>query len=210
MIARWLEGHLWWVMSTFGIAMTVALALIVVLFVQLHQTRTDLERVEGGAAFFAWQVQALREPLVELEPELRGAIDDAIAGLDSMRTASLEVTLPAGQSIDIETEFEVVRDVVIPVNTSFPVNQSFDTTVQIQGPFGVAVPVDVTVPIEIDVPVELDLVLPIDETVPIRVTIPLGDLGPLTVDFAQTGLDTTIDSLVSALRAVRDLLAGLR
>lgn len=210
MIVRWLEGHIWPLMAVMASVVIVALALIAVLFIQLHQTRTDLERVESGAAFFALQVQSLRAPLMELEPELRRAIDEAIAGLESVRMSPLELAVQFDQSIELDTEFEIVRDLVIPVNTSFPVSQSFDTTVQVQGPLGLTVPVDVTVPIELDIPVEMDLMLPIDERVPIRATVPLHGIGPVTVDISQTGFGASIDALIGALLAVRELLAGIR
>ena len=158
----WMQRHLTAVLGAFGALLALALVLIVLLFTQLSSTRddldttrADLERVEAGAALFASQVQGFQEQLVELEPTVSAGIDEAIAGLESFSSSTLEFDVAIDENLPINTEIVIDRTFNVPIKTSIPINESFETTIEVQGPFGLTVPVDVTVPVDIDVPVDL-------------------------------------------------------
>ena len=82
-------------------AMAVALVVLVVFTIvlmsrlstvetDLATTRQDLERVEAGAALFAGQVQGFQEQLADLAPAVESGLDEAVGGLASFRTSTIE------------------------------------------------------------------------------------------------------------------------
>lgn len=195
--------------STLILLLVGAFGLIALLFVQLHETREDLDRVESGTAFFASQVQTLGTSLTELEPELVRTLNEAIAGLEEFRASTIEIPIQLEQSVPIANELEISRDLTVPVQTSIPISESLETTIQVEGPLGFAVPVDVTVPIELEVPVDLLLTVPIDELIPIETNLPLQMDLPVTLEVAETELALLIDSLTEALAGVLEVLRSL-
>ena len=212
----WMQRHLTAVLGTFVALIALAFVLIVLLFAQLSSTRddldatqTDLERVEAGAALFASQVQGFQEQLVELEPTVSAGIDDAIAGLETFSSSTLEFDVAIDQNLPINTEIVIDRTFTVPIKTSIPINESFDTTIEVEGPFGLTVPVDVTVPVDIDVPVDLEFELPVNETIPVEANVPVQLDVPIRVDIAETELAELADSLAAGLTSFRDVFSGL-
>ncbi|HWM18131.1 MAG TPA: MFS transporter, partial [Ilumatobacteraceae bacterium] len=216
LMQSWMQRHLVAVLGAFVALFALAFVLIVLLFTQLRSTRddlettrADLERVEAGAALFASQVQGFQEQLVELEPTVSAGIDEAIAGLESFSSSTLEFDVAIDQNLPIDTEIVIDRTFTVPIKTSIPINESFETTIEVQGPFGLTVPVDVTVPVDIDVPVDIEFRLPVNETIPIETNVPVNLDVPINVDIAGTELAELADALAAGLESFRDVLAGL-
>ena len=212
----WMQRHLTAVLGAFAALIALAFVLIVLLFTQLSSTqddldatRADLERVEAGAALFASQVQGFQQQLVELEPTVSAGIDDAIAGLETFSSSTLEFDVAIDQNLPINTEIVIDRTFTVPIKTSIPINESFETTIEVQGPFGLTVPVDVTVPVDIDVPVDIEFELPVNETIPVEANVPVNLDVPINVDIAGTELAALADSLAAGLESFRDVLSGL-
>jgi hypothetical protein len=212
----WMQRHLTAVLGAFVALFALAFALIVLLFAQLgtarddlDTTRADLARVEAGSALFAAQVQGFQEQLVALEPTVSAGIDEAIAGLESFTSSTLEFDVAIDESLPINTEIVIERTFTVPIDTSIPINESFETTIEVQAPFGLTVPVDVTVPVDIDVPVDLEITLPVNETIPVEANVPVKLDVPIRVDIAQTELAELADSLAAGLRSFREVLSGL-
>ncbi len=127
-----------------GLITVVALLLIGVVMMsarigslsdEITAMRTDLDRVESGAALFASQVTAFQQQLSELAPTVGEALDEAIAGLESFRTSTLEFDLPVDQTIPLDAEVVLDRTITIPVETSLPIDETIETTITVEGPF---------------------------------------------------------------------------
>jgi hypothetical protein len=216
LMRSWMQRHLTTVLGAFVALLTLAFVLIVLLFAQvsaarddLDTTRDDLARVEAGAALFASQVQGFQQQLVELEPTVSAGIDDAIAGLETFSSSTLEFDVAIDENLPIDAEIVIERTFTVPIKTSIPINESFETTIEVQGPFGLTVPVDVTVPVDIDVPVDLEITLPVNETIPVETNVPVRLDVPIRVDIAETELAALADSLAAGLESFRDVLSGL-
>ncbi len=212
----WMQRHLAAVLGAFVALLALAFVLIVVLFAQLSSTRddldttrADLERVEAGAALFASQVQGFQQQLVELEPTVSAGLDEAIAGLESFSSSSLEFDVGIDENLPINTEIVIERTFTVPIKTSIPINESFETTIEVQAPFGLTVPVDVTVPVDIDVPVDLEITLPVNETIPVEANVPVKLDVPIRVNVADTELAELADALAAGLKSFREVLSGL-
>ena len=175
----------------------------------LDATRTDLDRVEAGAALFASQVQGFQQQLIELEPTVSAGIDEAVAGLESFSSSTLEFDVAIDENVAINTEIVIDRMFTVPIKTSIPIKESFDTTIEVEAPFGLTVPVDVTVPVDIDVPVDLEIELPVNETIPVEANVPVKLDVPIRVDIAETELAELADALATGLKSFREVLAGL-
>jgi MFS family permease len=216
LMQSWMQRHLTAVLGAFGVLIALAFVLIVYLFTQLNSTRddldatrSDLERVEAGAALFASQVQGFQEQLVALEPTVSAGIDEAIAGLESFSSSTLEFNVAIDEHLPINTEIVIDRTFNVPIKTSIPINESFETTIEVEGPFGLTVPVDVTVPVDIDVPVDLQLELPVNETIPVEADVPVQLDVPIEVNVAETELAELADALAAGLESFREVLSGL-
>jgi EmrB/QacA subfamily drug resistance transporter len=214
--SSWLARHLGLVLGIGAALLLVLLALVVGLFVQLDQTRSDLAttqsdiaRVEAGAALFASQVTGFQEQLTTLSPTISAGLDEAVAGLEEFATSTLEFDVAIDENVVIDTEVVIDRTISVPIDTTLPINESFDTTIEIQGPFGTAIPIDVTVPVDIDVPIDLTVDIPINETVPINAEVPVKVDVPIRVDVADTELANLTTSLAAGLDSFREVLAGL-
>jgi len=208
MSSSWIERRATPLLAVLGLALLAAFALIALLFVRLEQTRTDLERVEGGALLSTIQLEAFRGQLAALGPSVSGGLDEAIVGLESFGDSNLEFDVQISEVVEIDTAIEFDRELTVPIETTIPIAQTIETTIDVQGPFGVAVPVDVAVPIELDVPISLELTFPIRETIPISASVPVDFEIPIELDVADTGLGELGSSLASGLASFRDLLAG--
>jgi hypothetical protein len=189
--------------------------LIGVLFVQLQSTRDDLdetrgelERVEAGAAIFSSQVTGIVEQLTELSPSISAGLDEAVAGLESFGTSTLEFDVAIDEEVVIDTEVVLDRTISVPIQTTLPIDEEFDTRIVIAGPFGVDVPLNVTVPVNIDVPIDLVVDIPVNETIPVDAAVPVKLDVPISVDVAETELAALTDSLAAGLQSFRDVLAG--
>ena len=205
-----------WIFITFAIALLVAFVLIGVLFLQLRstnaeldETSAELERVEAGAAIFSSQVTGLVEQLTELSPSISAGLDEAVAGLESFGTSTLEFDVAIDEEIEIGTEVVLDRTLSVPIKTTLPIDDEFDTRIVIEGPFGVEVPLDVTVPVKIDVPIDLVIDIPVNETIPIDASVPVKIDVPITIDVSETELAGLTASLASGLDSFRDVLGDL-
>ena len=195
MLANWLERHATALIGALGIALMVAFVFIGALFLRLEQTRDDLERVEGGALLATVQLQAFRDELVALGPEVSANLDEAIAGLEGFGTSTLEFDVRIEERVAIDTEIEIDREFTVPVQTTIPIAQTIETTVEVQGPLGVVVPVDIAVPINLEVPVDLDLTFAVQERLPIEAEVPVEFEVPIAVAIEDTGLGDLFASL---------------
>jgi hypothetical protein len=208
MSSTWIERRATPIAATLGVALLLAFALIATLFVRLEQTRSDLERVEGGALLSAVQLEAFRGQLVALGPSVTAGLDEAIVGLESFGDSNLEFDVQINETVQIDTSIEFDREFTVPIETTVPIAQTIETTIDVEGPFGVAIPVDVAVPIELDVPISLELTFPIRETIPVSASVPVDLDVPIAIDVADTGLGELGTSLASGLASFRDLFAS--
>jgi MFS family permease len=199
-----------------GVGLVAAFALIVVLFLQLadtqddlEATRDDLERVEAGAAIFSSQVTGIVDQLTDLSPDISAGLDEAIAGLETFATSTLEFDVDIDEEVQIATEVELDRTLSVPIRTTLPIDEEFDTRIVIDGPLGVDVPLNVTVPVQLDLPIDLEVDIPVDETIPIDAAVPVKLDVPIRVDVADTELAVLSESLATGLESFRDVLDGL-
>lgn len=220
---RWIQRHLTAIVATFAVLLLVSLVAMAVMFAQvvatqselddtraeLATTRSDMERVEAGAALFASQVNGFVETIGELGPSIDDGLDQAVTGLEEFGSSTIEFTVNIDENVSITEDFAINRTVQVPINTSIPIDEEFDTTITIDGPFGIDVPLDITVPIELDVPIELTVDIPIDETIPIDVDVPVRLDVPISIDVEGTELASLAASLIEGLRAFQDGLGGL-
>ena len=208
-VPTWLQRHLGVVLGAFALVLVGAFACIAALTIQLNDTKDDLNRVEAGSALFASQVTGFQTQLADLAPAVSAGLDEAIAGLESFGTSTIDFDVAIDESVSINTEVVIDRDVEVPIKTTLPIRDSFDTTIRINGPFGVDVPLDVTVPVDIDVPIDLTLTIPIDESVPIDAEIPVKLNVPISVNVNETELAALTESLAAGLRSFQQILSGL-
>ena len=205
----WLHRHLAIVLGAFALVLVGALAFIAVLVNRLDQTNKDLDRVEAGSALFASQVTGFQTKLAELAPQVSQGVDEAIAGLETFSTSTIEFDVPIDQNIAINTEVVIDRDIEVPIKTTLPIKDSFDTTIKVAGPFGIDIPLDVTVPVDIDVPIDLTVTVPINESVPIDANVPVKLNVPIRVEVGETELADLTKSLADGLRSLQAILEGL-
>ena len=208
MFATWLDQHSTALIGGLGVALLTAFALIAALFVRLEQTRDDLERVEGGALLSTVQLQAFRDELVTLGPSVSAGLDEAIVGLDSFGSSTLEFEVHIDEVLPVAAELKIDREVVIPIDTTIPIAQTIETTIEVRGPLGIAVPVDVAVPIELEVPVVLDLTFTVNETLPVSAEVPVRLDVPIEIAIADTDLAALGESLAAGLASFREVFAG--
>lgn len=208
-MTSWLNRHLGAVLGAFGLLLIGAFVWIALLMSQLHETRQDLDRVEAGAAIFASQVQGFQNKVSEIGPSVSAGLDEAITGLESFGTSTVEFNVPIDENVEFATNVVIDRDIDVPIKTTLPINESFETTIKVKGPFGIDIPLDVTVPVDIDVPIDLVVTVPIHETVPVDANVPVQLDIPITVDVSQTQLAELSKALAAGLRSFKDVLAGL-
>ena len=175
---------------------------------ELETARTDLDRVEAGAALYASQIQGFQEQLVALQPQISAGVDEAIMGLRTFGDSTISFDVAIDEVIPIDTEVVIKRTVQVPIKTTIPIEQSFDTTIRIDTPLG-EVPVDVTVPVDVDVPIDLVVDIPIDETVPIQDEFPVKLDVPISIVVRETELAELTDSLAAGLESLQEMLTGL-
>ena len=175
---------------------------------ELETTRTDLDRVEAGAALYASQITGFQEQLVALEPQVSAGVDEAITGLRTFGESTLSFDVNIDEVIPIETEVVIKRTVAVPIKTSIPIRETIVTTIEVDTRLGFNVPIDVTVPIDLDVPIDLVVDIPIDETVPISEEFAVKLDVPIEIDVSETELASLTDSLAAGLESLQDVLTG--
>lgn len=208
-MSSWLNRHLGVVLGAFGLLLIGAFVWIAVLMSQVRETRDDLDRVEAGAAIFASQVQGFQSKISELAPNVSAGLDEAITGLESFGSSTVEFNVPIDENVEFATSVVIDREIEVPIKTTLPINESFDTTIKVAGPFGLDIPLDVTVPVDIDVPIDLVVTVPIHETVPVDANVPVKLDIPITVDVSETELAELSKALAAGLRSFQEILAGL-
>ena len=169
----------------------------------------DFEQVQGGTALFAAQVTAFQEQLASLAPGVAAGLGDAITGLDTFATSTLEFQVPIKEDIPIDTVIVLNRTITVPIQTTIPIDETVETTITVSGPFGVDIPLNVTVPVQLDLPVDLDVSFVIDERFPISTSLPVNLNLPIVIEIADTELATLVASLRVGLAAMKDILGGL-
>jgi MFS family permease len=205
----WLNRHLGLVLGAFAFLLVGAFVWIAILMSQVHETRQDLNRVEAGAAIFASQVQGFQTKISELAPNVSAGLDEAITGLESFGSSTVEFNVPIDENVQFETDVVIDRDVEVPIKTTLPINESFDTTIKVAGPFGIDIPLNVTVPVDIDVPIDLVITVPINETIPIDANVPVKVDLPINIDVSKTQLAELSKALAAGLRSFQEVLEGL-
>jgi EmrB/QacA subfamily drug resistance transporter len=208
-VPSWLHRHLGLVLGAMGLVVVAALVAIVMLFSRLERTEADLARVEAGAALFASQVTGFQNELTELAPNVSAGLDEAIAGLETFGTSTLEFDVSIDEEVQIDTQVVIDRTIRVPITTTLPIKDSFETTIEIDGPFGIDVPLDVTVPVDIDVPIDLELSIPVNETIPVGANVPVKLDVPIRVAVSDTELAELATALAAGLRSFQEVLAGL-
>lgn len=208
MTSTWLERHLPVAVGALGVLMLAAFALSALLFVRLEQARDDLERVEAGALLSTVQLQVFRDELAALGPSVSAGLDEAIVGLESFGSSTLDFEVSIDEVLPVAAEFVIERDVLVPIDTTIPIAQTIETTIEVQGPLGIAIPVNVEVPIELEVPVVLDVTFSIEETLPVSAEVPVRLDVPVQIAIADTDLAAFGQSLAAGLASFRDVFAG--
>ena len=199
-----------------GVALAISLILIGVLFGRMRQTEgaiaeltEQLVTVESGAAYALAQLGILEGALGDLGPGATEALDEAITGLDNFATSTLTVDIAVDETVPINTQFLLQRDLIVPIQTSVPISQVIDTTITIAGPLGTEILLDISVPVDIVIPINIEVPIPINETIDIDVEVPITLDIPVEIDVAGTELATFAESLRSGLQAFRDALSQL-
>lgn len=187
---------------------TLMLARVGAMESRIDQNADDLARVEIGAGLFASEVTGLRDQLSQLAPQVGSGLNDAVAGLESFRSSTIEFDVPINEDITIDTQILLDRTLSVPIQTSFPIDQVVDTTITIAGPFDTEIPLDVSVPVQLDIPVDLEIPFSINELIPISAVVPVRLTVPIAVDVAGTELASLADALAEGLTAFRDMMAG--
>lgn len=176
---------------------------------EIAALRQDMDRVESGTAVFASQITAFQRQLADLAPTVGSALDEAVAGLETFRTSTLDFEVPIDEVVQIDTEIVLDRTITVPINTEIPITEVIDTTITVDGPLGVEIPIDVSVPVDVVVPVDLDLDFPISERVPVQAEVPVNLTVPIQVDIAGTELAGLAESLQQGLIGFKEVIEGL-
>ena len=176
---------------------------------ELATARADLERVEAGAALFAGQVQTFQDQLADLAPAVEAGLDEAVGGLATFRSSTIEFDVEIDETVGIDTVIDLNRTIEVPINTSLPIDQEFDTRITIDGPFGIDIPLNITVPIQVDVPIDLTVAIPVNESIPISTDVPVQVAVPIAIDVSGTELAQLAASLEAGLISFKDVIAGL-
>lgn len=212
-------GQLTTILAVIAVALLGLMVAVIMLVLSLRntqddlaQTRSDLERVEQGAAGSAIvtsQVLEIARQLGEIEPQISDGFNQAITELENFGKSSLEFQVAIDETVSFATDIVIQRDFTFPINETIAIDQTVDTTIQIDTGLGFRVPVDVTVPVQVDVPIDLEVEVPINETVPVEAEVPVKLDVPITIDVADTELSTLAEQLAEGLRQVQALLAEL-
>lgn len=202
------------------IAVSAALVLSLIfgttLFARVRQAEARVDElseqlieVESGAAFALAQLGIFESALGDLGPGTSASLDEAITGLESFATSTITMDITFDESVPIQTEFLLQRDLIVPIKTDFPINQTIETTITIDGPLGSVIPLDISVPVDIVIPVDLEVPITVDETIPIDVEVPISLKVPVEIDVAGTELAAFAESLREGLVALRSALTQL-
>jgi len=175
---------------------------------RIDQTADDLARVEIGAGLFASEVTGLQERLSQLAPEVGAGLKDAVAGLETFRSSTLQFDVSIDENLPIATEILLDRTLTIPIQATFPIDQVVETTITVAGPFETEIPLDVSVPVQLEIPVDLEVPVSINEVIPIVTEVPVRLSVPIVIDVAETELASLADALGDGLAAFADLIAG--
>lgn len=174
-----------------------------------EQLEADILRVEGGAAIYAAQITAFQEQLGSLGPTIDTALGEAVTGIDTFRTSTIQFDVMIDEVVPIDAEVVLNRTIDVPINTTIPIDESFDTTITVNGPFGIDIPLDITVPIKLDLPIDLDVAIPVNETIPVKTEVPVKLDVPISIDISETELAELAEALQTGLESFRQMAAEL-
>ncbi len=206
---EFINRHLVVVAGTLAALVVMSLGLNLVLWGRTARIEADLERVEGGAAFFAAQVTGFSNQLAAIGPSVGDALDQAVTGLETFRTSTLTFDVSIDETVPIDATIDLNRTLDVPIQAVLPIDESFETRIVVDGPWGLDVPLNVTVPIKLDLPIDLQVQIPIDEQIPVQTDVPIQLDVPISVDVAETELAALVEALQQGLEAFGDVLTGL-
>ncbi len=157
--------------------------------VALAASEGDVERLREAVRDFVGEAQALQDQLTGAGPAMSQALAEAVAGLETFSTSTIEFDVAIRDTVSVDTTFE--------------------TTILVDTPVGLDIPVDVRVPLKVDLPVALTVTIPIKETIPIEVDVPIEFDVPVKLDVGSTELGTLTDALAGGLESLEVLLSAL-
>ena len=176
---------------------------------ELAMSEADVERLHEAVVDFLGQAQGLQSQLTAAGPTISSALREALDGLETFATATIELNVPIRDSLSVDTTIELDRTLRVPVRATVPIDQTVETRITIDTPVGLDIPVDVRVPLQLELPIELTLDVPLRETIPINIDVPVELDVPVTLDVAGTELGELSDALRSGLSSLETLVTSL-
>ena len=176
---------------------------------ELASSSAEIEGLRTSVADFLSEARALQTQLVDAGPPISGALKDALAGLETFATSTIELNVPIRQNLAIESTIELDQTLRVPLRTTVPIDETIETTITVDTPVGVGIPIDVRVPLQLELPIELTLSVPLQETIPVDLDVPVSLDVPVKRDVASTELGTLADSLTSGLSSLETLLSSI-
>ena len=176
---------------------------------ELAASTEDVERLRSTVVEFLGEARGLQSQLVDAGPSISSALDQAVGGLETFGSSTIELNVPIRDTLSLESSIELDQTLRVPVRTTVPIDETIETTIQVDTPVGVDIPVDVRVPLQLELPIELTLTVPLQETIPVKLDVPVELDVPIRLDVASTELGTLADSLTSGLTSLETLLSSL-
>jgi hypothetical protein len=177
--------------------------------VALAASGGDVERLREAVRDFVGEAQALQDQLTGAGPVMSQALAEAVAGLETFSTSTIELDVAIRDTVSVDTTFEIDRTLRVPTELIVPVDETIETTILVDTPVGLDIPVDVRVPLKVDLPVALTVTIPIKETIPIEIDVPIELDVPVKLDVGSTELGTLTDALAGGLGSLEVLLSAL-
>jgi hypothetical protein len=139
--------------------------------------------------------------LLQAREQLGLAASSAAVAVGSLRTTSLDYTVPIRETLPVSFTVAYRDNFVVPISTTIPINVQL--TVPLRTPLGTF---PINVPVVTDIPINLRPSIPLSLAVPISVTVPISVDVPIHIDLGTTALN---DSLLGAEQYLIDVAAGL-
>jgi hypothetical protein len=176
---------------------------------ELASSQEDVERLRAAVRDFVGEAQSLQDQLSAAGPAMSQALAEAISGLETFGTSTIELDVAVSDTVSVNSAFEIDRTLQVPIQLTLPVDETIETTIVVDTPVGVDIPVDVRVPLQLELPVEVTVSIPIKETIPVTAEVPIELDVPVKLDVASTELGDLTASLASGLGSLETLLAAL-
>lgn len=176
---------------------------------ELESSQEDVEGLRVAMLDFLGRAQGLQEQLDAAGPTISRTLEQAVVGLETFATSTIEIDAAVKDTISVDSEFEIDRIIRVPIELVVPVDETIETTIFVDTPVGIDIPVDVRVPLKVELPVSATVSLPIQETVPVSADIPVELDVPVSLDVASTELGELTASLADGLRSLETLLSEI-